>query len=192
VSEAQPSGQRRPDAAGRRHRAEPDAPRRRLFVALDLPADVREALPRPAAPWRPVPVQNLHVTLAFLGDVDPQDAAAAVPTSFAAGPLRTAAAILLPPRRPRVLAVELEDLTGACTRLQAAVAAALVEAGVYEPESRPWLPHVTIGRTRERVRRDAALPPVSALEFLPEAVTLYDSRGGRYEPLARHELGTTS
>ena len=102
--------------------------------------------------------------------------------------MRVAAAILLPPRRPRVLAVELEDLSGACTRLQASVAAALADAGVYEPESRPWLPHVTIGRTRERVRRDAAVPEVGTLEFEPVALTLYDSRGGRYTPLVRHPV----
>ncbi|MGN6217756.1 MAG: 2'-5' RNA ligase family protein [Solirubrobacterales bacterium] len=49
------------------------SPRARLFVALDLPDRIREgiaawgreALSDPAL--RPVPVESLHVTLAFLG-----------------------------------------------------------------------------------------------------------------------------
>src|SRR4051794_25247903 len=131
----------------------------RLFVALDLPEDVREALPRPGAPWRAVPPENLHVTVAFLGDVDPDAAAVAALAPVGRppggpdhhegaqrpGPLATRAAIMLPPRRPRVLAVELEDRSGACTALQAVVSDALAAAGVYAPEARPWLPHVTIG-----------------------------------------------
>ncbi len=78
-----------------------------------------------------------------------------------AGPLRTVDALRpLPPRRPRVLAVELEDAYGACTALQAAVAGALTEAGLFEAEHRRWLPHVTIGRARGPVDRRAPLPAV--------------------------------
>ena len=52
----------------------------RAFVALDLPAEVREALPAAPEPWRAVPVESLHVTLAFLGSIDE----AAVPAVEAA------------------------------------------------------------------------------------------------------------
>ncbi len=152
----------------------------RLFVALDLPEGV--VLPVPGAPWRPVPPENQHVTLVFLGALEEPPALTEPPP---AAPLALGEAILLPPRRPRVLAVRLNDLTGAHTAYQARLAAALADAGAYVPEDRPWLPHVTIGRTRERVHRDAELPEVEPLEFTPPSATLYRSAGGRYEALSR-------
>jgi 2'-5' RNA ligase len=147
----------------------------RLFVALDLPEAV--AFPAPDAPWRAVPRSKQHVTLVFLGAVDP-DAIALPPPP--AAPLLVDRAVLLPPRRPRVLAVALADPSGVLTRYQAALATALDRA-----EERPWLPHVTIGRTRERIGRGTPLPDVEPVEFTAPSVTLYRSAGGRYEPLAR-------
>jgi 2'-5' RNA ligase len=161
----------------------------RLFVALDLPSDVRAALPPPPDPWRPVAPDALHLTLAFLGS---QPAAGPVLAALPddpppAGLLRTTRLRPLPPRRPRVLAVECEDVDGACTALQAAVAAALVDAGLFEPERRRWLPHVTVGRARGPVDGRAPLPDVPALAFRPPSLTLYESRLGggpaRYEAL---------
>jgi len=153
----------------------------RLFVALDLPPDVRAALPPPPDPWRPVDPGALHLTLAFLGSqpaVEP--VLAALPDAPPpAGALRTVRLRALPPRRPRVLAVEFEDLDGACTALQATVAAALAAAGVYEPEHRRWLPHVTVGRARGPVDGRAPLADVPPLVFRPPALTLYESLLGR-------------
>ena len=162
----------------------------RAFVALDLPHEVREALPVAPEPWRPVAVGSLHVTLAFLGATEPE----AVPVIDAAlrgavrpvGPLRCSRALMLPPRRPRVLTVELSDASGSSVALQAAVSAALVAAGVYEPERRRWLPHVTIGRARGPVERSAPLPAVECLEFQPPSMTLYRSLLGGRGP-ARYE-----
>jgi 2'-5' RNA ligase len=145
----------------------------RLFVALDLPEGV--SFPAPEAPWRAVPREKQHVTLVFLGDCDEPPALGEAPPK---APLVVDAAIQLPPRRPRVLAVRLTDPTGAHTAFQARVAAALGHV-----EDRPWLPHVTIGRTRERVRREASLPAIERIQFTPPSVTLYRSTGGRYEQL---------
>jgi 2'-5' RNA ligase len=162
----------------------------RLFVALDLPPAARAAMPVPEAPWRPVPPESLHVTLAFLGSLDaPDGVVAAMPDVLPpAGELRVGRPLRLPPRRPRVLAVELEDPTGSCVRIQAAVADALAAAGVYEPERRRWLPHVTVGRARGPVDRDAPLPQPDPVAFRPETVTLYRSHLGRgparYEAVA--------
>jgi 2'-5' RNA ligase len=170
--------------------------RLRLFAALDLPEEVRAALAEAFAgvggPWRPLPEEKLHVTLAFLGgrpedEVEPIAAALAplarpVP-DLALGRLRV---------RARVLAVDVEDGAGALVALQADVVAALVALGVYEPEARPFWPHVTVARLRaqERARRQNAAPP--AARFAGEALTLYVSRLGRpaarYEPLSRFSL----
>ncbi|MDA0165095.1 RNA 2',3'-cyclic phosphodiesterase [Solirubrobacter ginsenosidimutans] len=173
----------------------------RLFVALDLPGDVRDALAATGAAadpavWRAVSPDSLHVTLAFLGSRPPEDVDAIAPIVAAehhAPRLTLGEVLLLPPRHARVLTVTLTDPTGALAALQERVAAALAEAGVYTPESRPFRPHVTVARLRPRTRpprtADLQLDP---LEFSATAVILYSSRlgpgGARYEPLVAAAL----
>jgi RNA 2',3'-cyclic 3'-phosphodiesterase len=170
----------------------------RLFVALDLPEDVRAALAAVGLGegWRPVRPEGLHVTLAFLGWREPSDVpavASAVSGAIRpADPLSIGEAVLLPPRRPRVMAVSLSDPSGASVALQASVSGALAAAGLYEPEQRAWLPHVTIGRARGRVGRRGPVPTVPAASFRPPSVSLYRSvlgaGGARYEALERYPL----
>jgi 2'-5' RNA ligase len=176
----------------------------RLFVALDLPDDLRESLGAWAAEraqalpaLRLIPARYLHVTLCFLGwrragevgHVGRVGLAPAEPV----GELAVGEAIWLPPRGPRVLAVELEDPEARLGALQARVSEALAASAGYEPESRPFRAHVTVARVRrgERVRRQE-LPPPPGGRFTPPAVTLYRSRlsraGAEYEALARAEL----
>lgn len=176
----------------------------RLFVALDLPPAAREALLAFAAAaadpevWRPVPAEAMHVTLAFLGSRPPGDVATvervlAAEAGGAAPRLALGAALLLPPRRARVLCAELADPDGALAALQARVSAGLADAGVYTPEKRPFNAHATVARLRPRARPPRAVEGAPApLSFAGEAVTLYVSRlhpsGARYEPLARATL----
>jgi 2'-5' RNA ligase len=167
----------------------------RLFVALDLPEPALRALSafRDAAVdpvvWRPLDAASFHVTLAFLGQRDEADVAPCG-TALAAVPveeplLALGRALLL----ARVLSVALEDLTGGLGRLQAAVSAALSGAGLYEPETRPFRPHVTVARLRKGARppRRSALPDPEPVTFTGGPVVLYRSllgRGGAvYEPL---------
>jgi 2'-5' RNA ligase len=171
----------------------------RLFVALDLPSAARSALARfrdaaaDPAVWRPLAESSFHVTLAFLGhrpedDVERVAAVLGALDPWEAPGLALADGLLLPPRRARVLGVALTDPGGALGDLQAAVSAGLAAAGLYEPEARPFRPHVTVARLRTGARAprelDAAPEP---LAFTAGAVTLYRSRLGRggavYEPL---------
>jgi RNA 2',3'-cyclic 3'-phosphodiesterase len=178
-----------------------ESPRLRLFVAADLPAPARSALAafRDAADpavWRPVPDEALHVTLAFLGHL-PGDAAETAAEVLdraveAAPRLAITGALLLPPRRARVLCAALADPDGELAALQARVSDGLVQAGLYTPEKRPFRAHATVARLRSGARPPRALADGLApqpLEFHVEAVTLYRShlgRGGaRYEPLHR-------
>jgi RNA 2',3'-cyclic 3'-phosphodiesterase len=179
--------------------ARPPAPKLRLFVALDLPDAPRAALARfrdaaaDPAVWRPLPDASFHVTLAFLGhrpEADVDRVAAALRGVEPWRPLATALGdgLLLPPRRARVLTVALADPGGAIVALQAEVAAALAAAGVYEPEARPFRPHVTVARLRAGARAPRKLDAApEALSFTAGDVTLYRSRVGRggavYEPL---------
>ena len=178
-----------------------------MFVALDLPAEPRAGLAR----WRdglvdgrrdlrPVPEDHLHVTLAFLGwqDESAADRIAAATGGAVAGlrrPRLTPTAVSgEPERRPRLFALDLSDEEGHAAAIQAAVAAALEREHVYEPERRPFWPHVTLARAKRAERRVAPLeagpPPPAAFE--PAEVTLYRStlrpQGALYEPLGRMTL----
>ena len=148
---------------------------------------------------RPVAAQALHVTLVFLGwqfeaDVEAIWSAAA----GAAAPLHAARLTPrevrpIPPRRPRLFALDLGDEAGRATGLQAALSDALEAAGLYRPERRPFWPHITLAR----VRRGARAAPLEPRGPPPEpfgaaTLTLYRStlrpQGAIYDPLARLEL----
>jgi 2'-5' RNA ligase len=178
----------------------------RLFVALELPAAVREAL----VEWRsavlsgrsglrPVAFEALHATLCFLG----WRAASEIPEIAAAcetvadepvACLMVREAVWLPARRPRVLAAQLDDPAGALASVQAKVSVALQTRDWYVPEKRQFLAHVTVARVAKgaRVRREGA-PAPPQVSFRGSTVTLFRSRlgrgGARYEALRSVELG---
>lgn len=178
----------------------------RLFVALELPALVREALidwrdgaSALASAVRALSADSLHVTLCFLGWQD-ADQIAAVATSCGelsgqpAPRLSLANPRWLPPRRPRVLAVELLDPTGTLARIQARLSQLLEAGGWYRPEKRPYLAHVTVARVARGARAPREqLRDVPSLTFDASTITLFRSRlargGAQYDPLARIELG---
>jgi 2'-5' RNA ligase len=169
----------------------------RLFVALDLPEDAREDLVR----WRAraldhpdlrlVAPQGLHVTLAFLGHLPEAEIpriAAVLPREAAAPRLTAVGVKPVPPRQPRLFALDLADEGGRAGAIQAAVSDSLEGLGLYEPEKRPFWPHVTLARVRKgrRLRR-LDPPPPPGEPWVATAVTLYRSRlsraGAAYEPL---------
>jgi len=187
-------------------RAPSRPPTARLFVALELPDDARSAL----VEWqgrvfgghgrsvRLVRPASLHVTLVFLGhhpegEVDAIREAALSGVAALPAPALAAAALKgVPPRRPRLWALDLDDPEQRSAAVHEAVASPLVAGGWYEPEKRPFWPHVTLARVRARRRApriDADPPPLS---FVASEVVLYRSRlsraGADYEPLARATL----
>jgi 2'-5' RNA ligase len=173
--------------------------RLRLFVALDLPAAARAALAgfrdvaADPALWRPLSEGMFHVTLAFLGSRPHEHVESVADVLRRLEPrdpprLALADALLLPPRRARVLTVALADHDGGLGALQAELAAALAAAGVYEPESRPFRPHVTVARLRPGAHPPRSLPAQpEPLRFRAGPVMLYRSvlghGGAVYEPL---------
>jgi RNA 2',3'-cyclic 3'-phosphodiesterase len=172
----------------------------RLFCALRLPDDVlaglvawgRGALPERRGVRR-VSHANLHVTLAFLGRCP----AAEVPAI--AGELRAAAAAARSARfavsRYRetrsVGMLVLDDEDGRATALADDLHERLERLGVYERERRPWLPHLTVVRFRERPRLTPPLPELGP--FGPSDAALYHSvlrsTGAQYEALETFALG---
>jgi 2'-5' RNA ligase len=98
----------------------------------------------------------------------------------------------LPPRNPRLFALDLEDEGGRAAALQASASAALEAGGWYRPEKRPFWPHLTLARVKRKERRVAPLPdhpPPPSEPFEAPVVTLYRStlrpQGALYAPLAR-------
>jgi 2'-5' RNA ligase len=178
-----------------------------MFVALDPPEAARAAI----AAWRdelladrselrPVATQALHVTLAFLGWQDESAAEAIAGAAFGAAdglaaPLLTPGEVrALPPRRPRLFALGLEDDGGRCGTLQARVAEALEAGRFYQPEKRPFWPHITLARVKRGARAGPAGEAAPTAEpFAAAELILYRStlrpQGALYEPLARLGLG---
>ena len=179
-------------------------PRARLFLALDLPeparasiAAWRDQLVSERADLRPVRPEALHVTLVFLGWQDESASSRIAEAAFGALPDGSAPRLTplgvraVPPRRPRLFALDLEDEGGRATAVQAAASAALEAGGWYRPERRPFWPHLTLARAKRGERRVRPIedgpPPPNPFEAA--AVTLYRStlrpQGALYEPLAR-------
>ena len=187
------------------------SPRARLFVALDLPDETRqglvawgeEALRDPAL--RPVAPESLHITLAFLGyrpEKEIEEIAEVVGESTAPAPWVELRDPEQRPLRGRARLFALPAISPGAEALQAGLEQRLVEAGFYEPEKRPFWPHVTVARVRPEARgsrRPAVVsePPGVIPEELSEPRTsvrmrLYRSvlqpSGARYVLLAQVQL----
>jgi 2'-5' RNA ligase len=140
-----------------------------MFVALGFPQSVRTDIWNAASPLRDTdisvrwtPREQLHITLRFLGEV----AAAAV--AEVDGRLAEAARDREPftlsmggvgafpsMKRPRVIWLATRP-SAPMRELHRSVEVALDKCG-FEPEGRPFRPHITLGRVRQP-RRGAAPP----------------------------------
>ena len=187
------------------------SPRARLFVALDLPDDVREAIVR----WqqseltdealRVVRPASLHITLAFLGYLpEKQIASVASVVNRVASPAPRIEFLGEPARkpkgRPRVFA--LEAVSEEAVALQGGLERELVRERLYKPEKRPFWPHVTVARVRPEGRGSkrparvekgpGAIPEALRAPFFGIRLSLYRSilrpQGAEYAPLAQVEL----
>ena len=169
--------------------------RLRLFLALELPDDVCSEL----RAWgernltRGRRVESLHVTLAFLGS-QPLGAVDPIVEALRTEARATAPFIFEPVRYRETRSVGmlvLADPSGSATGLARRLHARLEELGVYEPERRRWLPHVTVLRFREPPRLHPPLPETGP--FVPSGAAAFLSRlhpsGARYEVLESCSLG---
>jgi RNA 2',3'-cyclic 3'-phosphodiesterase len=190
------------------------SPRARLFVALDLPQDVRAglvdwqrtALADPAL--RVVRPEALHMTLVFLGYQNERDVKAIAKEAFDVDSQAPAVELVrepvgVPPgKRPRLIALAANS--DGAVALQKQVEERLVEARFYEPEKRAFWPHLTVARVKPEApksRKPALIttPPHPLPEhmfrfFRPTRLVLFKSHlrrsGAEYEALAELELPT--
>jgi 2'-5' RNA ligase len=170
--------------------------RLRLFLALQLPDDAVAALvewqARELRRGRVVPPGNLHVTLAFLGSRPAGELPAVLAVlEESAGEAAPAALEVVRWRETRSVGMlALRDPGGDSVRLAERLHGRLAALGLYRPEVRQWLPHVTVLRFRERPR---LRPPLPELSFVSSDAAAYLSRlhpsGARYELLKSFPLG---
>jgi 2'-5' RNA ligase len=176
----------------------------RLFVAVDPPTAVAEELTSWARAQRGgsqgmriVEPRNVHLTLAFLGERTAGEIAnvtrAMSEAAIGGGvnALRTGEPLLLPPRRPRVLAVTVTDSGGRLAELQDALVAELGRLVGFRAE-RAFRPHLTLARLRRDARPPHALEAPPQLQFDARELVLHRSHlepaGARYEVVERVTL----
>jgi 2'-5' RNA ligase len=174
----------------------------RLFVAAELPERVRDelagwarrALGRGAGARR-LAAESLHLTMCFLGEQPPavlEEIAAVlvglVEAFAAVEELAIGAPAWLPPRRPRVLAVEVGDPDGTLRELHGQLTRELAAGLAWQLPHERFRPHITLARMRPGSERARELAPTPPLSFAPTALTLFrsslDPGGAIYAPLA--------
>ncbi|MFI5027577.1 MAG: RNA 2',3'-cyclic phosphodiesterase [Solirubrobacterales bacterium] len=187
------------------------SPRARLFIALDLPEEMRsgieawgrDALVDPAL--RRLPAASLHITLVFLGyraEKEIGRIAATVEALEAPSPrIQLREPVARPPRgRARLFALPV-DSPGTVS-LQADLESKLATERLHDPEKRPFWPHLTIARVRPEARGSkrptrvqtppGRLPQELLRPTSCRRVALYRSelkpQGAQYVPLAQVEL----
>ena len=133
----------------------------RLFTALEIPRDAALSLSLlrgglPGARW--IDVENYHLTLRFIGDIDGVSANEIASTlerinrkpfevslrglsSFGSKKPRAVVASVVPSRPLMELQAELERL---------------IQRFGFDPEGRKFIPHVTLARLRDASNQDVA------------------------------------
>lgn len=167
----------------------------RCFVAADLSPEAREDLGRLQGRLRKAGLacrwaapEALHLTLKFLGEVSPETFAAVrealTPPLGVGGPLRLAAAgvgAFPSPQRARVVWAGLTGDVAPLARAALTVEARAETLGIAR-ESRPFRPHLTLGRARSpegiRGAREALEEeaPYRGPAFCVDELVLYESR----------------
>jgi 2'-5' RNA ligase len=179
-------------------------PRRRLFVALELPPSVRRQLAAVAAQLgedpslRAAPARNLHLTVAFLGERDQEAAsrmAACVRASRPRLPRMSAQGLGAFAAHGEVQVVYAKvggDLVALHALADAVAQAARALGMALDP--RPYVPHITLARSRSgrgdpRARMAALDGQAQIAGFESTGLVLLASvqapEGSRYVELAR-------
>jgi 2'-5' RNA ligase len=167
--------------------------------------EAQEELRSSRADVRWVSPEKIHLTLKFFGNID--DSRIEPIAASIEGPVRATAPFTLRVRgieafphmkNPRVIWTGLVDEEGILTSFQKQLETELEKIG-FEPEGRPFQPHLTLGRMKSPEGREALVGRMEQYgeaefgEFRVEGVVLFRSdlrpMGPIYTPLKEIKLG---
>ncbi len=169
----------------------------RLFFALWPEDPIRQALYKAsrasveATDGKPVSPSNFHITLAFLGQLDPEAAerAHSVAASVKSEPFQMELDHLGHWLEPQVLWCGVSRVPAAARALADGLRQRLMDVGL-KLDTKPFVPHVTLAR---KVRRAAVLGSIGPLAWAAKDFVLIRSltreSGSEYSPLATYALG---
>ncbi len=186
----------------------------RVFVAIEIPArelarigQLVDGLRRHRARIAWVPAANVHVTLAFLGNIEiDRVSSVTAATTVACDKILPFELALwgtgcFPSRsRPKVLWTGVRGDLDALSALQRGITTELAAAG-FRLDEKPFRPHLTIGRVKENrspelasTLDDLERSTIEGVPFKVYSVTVVRSEllpsGARYTPLARIGLAS--
>ena len=188
----------------------------RVFCAIELPHDVRArvaehiaklraAQPAARASW--ARDEGLHITLKFVGEIQPYKVPSVSTAAERSSHLVEPFSVVLDstgtfPTRgtPRVLWIGAEDPSGNLAKLQQNLEDECASAG-FARNDRPFHPHLTIARQRapQGARTPAVLPRETHFESAvfpaTELVVIRSElgyEGARYTAISRHKLEVVS
>ena len=184
----------------------------RIFCAIEIPEHVRqrisdhahrlrELLPDAQASW--TKVDNIHLTLKFLGNISSQnvssaaDAASQAVADFSPFQIRVERTGAFPSRGPaKVLWIGINDPTGHLTELQRKLEAECEKRG-FAKEDRAFHPHLTLARLRSSRGARSLAEKHKQLVFPAAEVNVssliifrseLSSKGSRYTVISEHNL----
>ena len=179
----------------------------RTFVAIFPPQQVREALFRAARDLpkskniRLVSQEKIHLTLKFLGEVTEEELEgvkqALQPISGRHDPFEVSTSsfgAFPSERKARILWAGIEE-GSEHLRTVAEDVENLLEPTGFERETRPYVPHLTLGRTRtHRTMLDTSETSPPTLRFTASSIELVESAPGKngvtYSILATYPFNT--
>ncbi len=178
----------------------------RVFIAIELPRSVKKMLSMfireiSGGNWeyKWVSRDNLHITMAFLGNATYDDI-------NSISDAMTRAAALYSPFRGKlgsvgtfgsVIWVGLSEGDEECARIYSSLGTELIMAN-FKLDDRRFHPHITLARSRRRMtpeekKRFESQKPPELMEFEIRGMTLFESklnpRGPEYTPLKTVEFG---
>lgn len=138
--------------------------RQRIFIAINLPEEIKEELLNYQKNWPELPVkwikkESLHITLIFLGYISDEELPKIIKIIKEVSKRHSPFSINLtkicygPPKKipPRMVWIEGEK-SEELGKLQKELENALFSVSIKElkePENRPYTPHITLGRIRQ-------------------------------------------
>jgi RNA 2',3'-cyclic 3'-phosphodiesterase len=152
----------------------------RAFIAIELPAELQKAISqcigqlqktagKSGVRW--VLVENIHLTLKFLGEVSPSSVDLIQQMLSTEANLHSRFQITVGqlgafpnPRRPRVIWLGV-DAPPELAALQRGIESAAAKLG-YPPEDRSFSPHLTLGRVREKASSTELTALCASLESM--------------------------